>query len=120
MKRFGIIALVVLLLSILLLGPYVRRFSEGFSEQQTTMTPKEIEEKVKSLGEQIVQLNKLLEDPTLDSSTKDKIVKQKEELQKEVEKISGQPLPSAEIEPPKTEGFSGVLSPMLENAAQRL
>jgi Fe-S-cluster formation regulator IscX/YfhJ len=120
MKAFGILGLVILLFVILLLGPYVQRFTEGFQDQVPTMTPKEIEEKVKNLGQQIVQLNTFMEDPTLDSSTKEKIVKQKEELQKEVEKISGAPLPSAEVQPPKKEGFTGAPSAMMEKQGKGL
>ena len=116
---------------ILVVGPYVRGFTEGFSADVTksTMTPSEVKEKVAKLGQQLIQLNKFLEDPTIDSSTKEKIVKEKEEIQAEVAKLSGTPLPSAEVEP-KKEGFVGVLSAemekptkgneMLQNAAQNL
>lgn len=124
MRALGFFGLALVLLAILVLGPYVKRFTEGFSDAvptvtSSTMTPTELKEKVLELGNKIIQLNKFLEDPTIDSATKEKIVKEKETLQKEIEKISGQPLPSAEIqaEPQaeaKKEGFVGILSSDLE------
>jgi hypothetical protein len=126
MRAFGIFGLALVLLAILVLGPYVKRFTEGFADAAptdaappsvttSTMTPSELKEKVIEAGNKIIQLNKFLEDPTIDSATKEKIVKEKETLQQEIEKLSGQPLPSAEIQAePKKEGFVGILSSDLE------
>lgn len=118
MKAFGILGLVFVLLAILLLGPFVRNSIEGFSQANSTLTPSEVKEKVLKLGEQLIVLNKFMEDPLIDSSTKDKIVKEKEALQKEIETLSGTPLPSAEVQPLKKEGFTGTMSIALEKSTK--
>ena len=120
MKAFSLFGLASLLLIILLVGPIVRGYSEGFSEKLPTITPNEMKNKVIKLGEQIIQFNKFLEDPTIDSSTKEKIVQEKEKLQKEVQTLSGAPLPSADVVPvkQKQEGFTGMGKTLAETAAQ--
>ena len=128
MKAFGLFGLATVLLAVLLLGPYLRRLSEGFSsetiedkaaKQPLPATPpsaqktiaKSIQEQTMEIVQEIEQLNKLLEDPNITPATKEKIVKEKADKQDEIAKLTGQALPSAEI---KKEGFEGVLSADLE------
>ena len=128
MKAFGLFGLVALLFAILIIVPYVKRFTEGFANQtiedKAAQQPlpaspppaqkaiaKSIQEQTMELVQEIEQLNKLLEDPTITPATKEKIVKEKADKQAEIAKLTGQPLPSAEI---KKEGFEGILSTDLE------
>lgn len=109
---------IILILNIV--APYLKGVMEGFANQpnpaQTAALQNVVVKDIKQQSMEVMQeldtLNKLLENPTIDSTTKDKIVKEKEELQKKLEKITGESsLPSAEIKP---EGFTGVLSADLE------
>lgn len=110
---------------ILVVGPYVQRFTEGYADlekkiEETPLPPKppaaqkavqdNIQEKVKSLMMDLERLNKLLENPTVDPSTKEKIVKEKEDVQKEISQLTGPTLPSAEIK----ESFEGIMSADME------
>lgn len=118
MKALGLFGLAIVLFAILIVGPYVKRFTEGFSSQpaaqsEAAKAAEEIKNQTMSLMKDIETFNKLLEDPNLDSTTKAKIVKEKEEKQAEIQKITGQSLPSATVQPPK-EGFEGILSTDLE------
>lgn len=119
MKTFGIFALTAVLIAVLLFAPYLKRFTEGFTDQPNVAqsaaiqkaAAKDIKEQSIDIMQELEKLNKLLENPTIDSSTKDKIIKEKAELQHKLENLTGQPLPSAEI---KKEGFTGILSADLE------
>ena len=65
MKAFGLFGLAVVLFAVLLLGPYIRSFTEGFADttQAQAQAVKESSsaqaEEVKKLGEELVTLNKL-------------------------------------------------------------
>lgn len=115
------------LFAILVVGPYLKRFTEGFAtqtiedkaaEQPLPSKPpaaqkavaKSIQEQTMQLVQELEQFNKLLEDPNIDPSTKEKIVQEKADKQAEIAKLTGQTLPPAEVK----EGFSGVLSTDLE------
>ncbi len=112
MKAYGFFGLAVVLFAILLLGPYVLSFTEGFANatqvQAQAQAAKENSsaqaEEVKKLGEELVTLNKLLENPTLDESTREKVMKQKEEVQANVEKMTKVELPADKVD--AKEGFT--------------
>jgi hypothetical protein len=110
MKAYGFFGLAVILFAILLLGPYVLSFTEGFANatQEKVQESKEGSsaqaEEVKKLGQELVTLNKLLEDPTLDQGTREKVMKQKEEVQANVEKMTRVELPEDKVE--AKEGFT--------------
>ncbi len=112
MKAYGFFGLAVVLFAILLLGPYILSFTEGFANttqvQAQAQAAKENSsaqaEEVKKLGEELVTLNKLLENPTLDESTREKVMKQKEEVQANVEKMTKVELPADKVE--AKEGFT--------------
>jgi hypothetical protein len=113
-QALGILGLIGVLLAILLLGPYVKPYTEGFSSAEAVKeaSNKQAEE-VKKIGGEIVSLNKLLENPTLDSTTREKIIKQKDELQEKIAKMTNVALPDAEVQKPK-EGFQPLVPSKLE------
>lgn len=112
-----IFGLAFVLLSILVVGPYVKSLTEGFSSTPEAVAVQEASqqqaEEVKQLGGEIVALNKLLENPTLDDSTREKIIKQKDELQDKIAKLTNVALPSADVQKPK-EGFQPFVPSSLE------
>jgi hypothetical protein len=115
------------LFAILVVGPYLKRFTEGFAAQtieekaaekplppappaaQKTVA-KSIQEQTMQLMQELEQFNKLLEDPTIDPSTKEKIVQEKADKQAEIARLTGETLPPPEVK----EGFTGLLSTDLE------
>jgi hypothetical protein len=128
MKAFGLFGLATVLFAVLLLGPYLKRLTEGFTsetiEDKAAKQPlpasppvaqkaiaKSIQEQTMELVQEIEQFNKLLEDPNITPATKEKIVKEKADKQAEIAKLTGETLPPPEI---KKEGFEGVLSADLE------
>ena len=117
MKELGLFGLAAVLFVILLVGPFLRSFTEGFATQgakppvAAVAVQESIQEKTKNLMMDLERLNKLLENPTIDPSTKEKIVKEKANVQEEISKLTGATLPPAEI---KKEGFEGILSSDLE------
>jgi hypothetical protein len=110
MKAFGLFGLAVVLFAVLLLGPYIRSFTEGFADATQVQVEASKEgssaqaEEVKKLGQELVTLNKLLENPTLDEGTREKVMKQKEEVQVKVEKMTKVELPEDKVE--TKEGFT--------------
>ncbi len=115
MKALGLFGLAIVLFAILILGPYVKGFTEGFADEapkpSSPEAAAEMEKQTSALMKEIENFGKLLEDPNISSTTKEKIVKEKADKEQELAKLTGQPLPSAE--PPK-EGFEGILSTDLE------
>jgi hypothetical protein len=113
----GIFGLVFVLFTILVVGPFVKSFTEGFSSRPEAAAVQEASsqqaEEVKKIGGEIVALNKLLENPTLDDSTREKIVKQKDELQEKITKMTTVELPPADVQKPK-EGFQPFVPSSLE------
>ncbi len=128
MKAFGLFGLAIVLFAILLIGPHLRTFTEGYAtqtiEDKAAQQPlpaspppvqkviaKSIQDQTMAIVQEIEQLNKLLEDPTITPATKEKIVKEKADKQAEIAKLTGETLPPPEI---KKEGFEGILSADLE------
>lgn len=113
----GIVGLVLGLLAILLLAPYLKPFTEGFSDTPAEAVKEASDtqgEEVKAIGSELVALNKLLENPTLEESTRERVLKQKEELQDKIAKMTTVALPSVEIQPSK-EGFQPFVPSELES-----
>jgi hypothetical protein len=110
MKAYGLVGLAVVLFAVLLIGPSLGLFTEGFADATQTQAQAVQErsnkqaEEVKKLAGEIVTLNKLLENPTLDESTREKVIKQKEEVQAKIETMTKVALPDDKIQP--TEGFT--------------
>ena len=112
-KALGLFGLAAVLFVILLIGPFVKSFTEGFSEilsqeemEKMKQRVKETEEKTQKLMKEIETLDNLLKNPTLEQSTKDKIVKEKADLEEELKKVTGATLPPAATpEAQTTESF---------------
>lgn len=106
MKAYGLLGLAVVLFAVLVLAPYLRSFTEGYTNAAEAVQEKSNAqaEEVKKLGQELVTLNKLLENPTLDQSTREKVIKQKDEVQAQVEKLTKVSLPDDQIKP--KEGFT--------------
>ncbi len=128
MKALGIFGLAAVLFAVLIVAPFFRRFTEGFATQtleekaaQQPLPPspppaqkavaKSIQEQTMEIMQEIEQFNKLLEDPNINATTKEKILKEKADKQAEIAKLTGQPLPPVEVKP---EGFTGIMSADLE------
>ena len=87
--RFGVVGLVVVLLAILVISPYIKRLvKEGFEEKSPAVVASaKAADDIKGLTSDIDSLNKVLQDTTLDSSTRDKLTNQKVDKQALVTKL---------------------------------
>jgi predicted RNase H-like nuclease (RuvC/YqgF family) len=129
MKAFGILGLALVLFAILILAPFAKRFTEGFADSTPTVTLKpsteakeqiqetaDIKEKVMALNEELETFKKMLGDPSLSQSTKDKITKEITDRQTQIATLTNQPTPSEEKQgfEDYEEEFEGVISADLE------
>ncbi len=123
MKAFGFFGLALVLLAVLLVGPFVKKFTEGFSEVPPVVaTPTTIVEKAqlkildsyeketKAMAEEILKIDNLLLSPELDSSMKEELTKKKTELQQKVNEATQKMASTVDVK----EGFEGILSTDLE------
>lgn len=129
MKAFGILGLAIVLFAILIFAPFAKRFTEGFADSTPNVTLKPsteakeqiqetagIKEKVMALNEELETFKKMLEDPSLSQSTKDKITKEITDRQTQIATLTNQPTPSEEKQgfEDYEEEFEGVISADLE------
>lgn len=117
----GLFGLALVLFSILIVGPYVKSFTEGFSDAaapsqnvvEKVSQTQDLKEKVIELQQDITSIEKMLEAPDLEKTTRDKLLAEIEDRRTQIAKLTGQPVPTATPAPTK-EGFEAILSSDLE------